>query len=117
MFVRDSSRIRTKSDRTAKPVSCSTIRVPVAPPASPVARGQRFGYREVFADGKRIAAVPIVAEHFVPEADVAQRTKDWFTRPLALILAVAVLGGTVLMARRLRRGPPRGRRRSEPEAA
>ena len=83
----------------------------------PVARGQKFGYREVFADGKRIAAVPIVAEHFVPEADVAQRTKDWFTRPLALILAVAVLGGTVLMARRLRRGPPRGRRRSEPEAA
>ena len=66
----------------------------------PVARGSEFGYREVFADGKRIAAVPIVAEHFVPAADVAQRTKDWFTRPLALILAVAVLGGTVLMARR-----------------
>jgi hypothetical protein len=37
VLVRDSSRMRTKSDRTAKSVSCSTSRVPVAPPASPVA--------------------------------------------------------------------------------
>ena len=28
--------------------------------AGPIKRGQRFGYREVLADGKRIAAVPIV---------------------------------------------------------
>lgn len=84
----------------------------------PVARGQKLGYREVFADGERIAAVPIVAQFFVPAADVSQKTKDWFTRPLALLLAVAVLGGTVLVARRLRRGPPRRRTpRSEPEAA
>jgi D-alanyl-D-alanine carboxypeptidase (penicillin-binding protein 5/6) len=84
----------------------------------PVARGQEFGYREVFADGERIAAVPIVAQSFVPGADLAQRTKDWFTRPISLLLAVAVLGGTVLVGRRLRRGPPRRRPpRSEPEAA
>jgi D-alanyl-D-alanine carboxypeptidase (penicillin-binding protein 5/6) len=84
----------------------------------PVRRDQRFGYREVLADGKRIAAVPVVASAAVPEADIAQRTKDWFTRPLALLLAVAVLGGTVLVGRRLRRGPARRRSpRSEPEAA
>jgi serine-type D-Ala-D-Ala carboxypeptidase (penicillin-binding protein 5/6) len=84
----------------------------------PVARGQKFGYREVLADGKRIAAVPIVAQSYVPGADLTQRTKDWFTRPFSLILAVAVLGGTVLVGRRLRRGPPRRRPpRSEPEAA
>jgi serine-type D-Ala-D-Ala carboxypeptidase (penicillin-binding protein 5/6) len=84
----------------------------------PVARGQKFGYREVFADGKRIAAVPIVAQSYVPGADLPQRTKDWFTRPFSLLLAVAVLGGTVLVGRRLRRGPPRPRPpRSEPEAA
>ena len=72
----------------------------------------------MFADGERIAAVPIVAQFFVPAADLSQKTKDWFTRPLALLLAVAVLGGTVLVARRLRRGPPRRRTpRSEPEAA
>ena len=106
----------TRVVRTGAKITMDDVGVP-GTVTGPVARGQRFGYREVFADGKRIAAVPIVAEHFVPEADVAQRTKDWFTRPLALILAVAVLGGTVLMARRLRRGPPRGRRRSEPEAA
>ena len=102
--------------RAGAKITMNDVGVP-ATVKGPVARGQRFGYREVFADGERIAAVPIVAEDFVPEADVAQRTKDWFTRPLALVLAVAVLGGTVLMARRLRRGPPRGRRRSEPEAA
>jgi serine-type D-Ala-D-Ala carboxypeptidase (penicillin-binding protein 5/6) len=84
----------------------------------PVARGQKFGYREVFADGKRIAAVPIVAQSFVPGADLPQRTKDWFTRPFSLLLAVGVLGGTVLVGRRMRRGPPRRRPpRSEPEAA
>jgi hypothetical protein len=62
--------------------------------------------------------VPIVASAAVPEADVTQRTKDWFTRPIALLLAVAVLGGTVLVGRRLRRGPRKRRSpRSEPEAA
>jgi D-alanyl-D-alanine carboxypeptidase (penicillin-binding protein 5/6) len=83
----------------------------------PIEKGQKLGYREVFADGVRIAAVPIVAEHFVPEADAVQRTKDWFTKLPALILAVAVLGGTVLVVRRLRRGPRRRPPRSEPEAA
>jgi serine-type D-Ala-D-Ala carboxypeptidase (penicillin-binding protein 5/6) len=84
----------------------------------PVARGAKLGYREVLADGKRIAVVPIVSQSYVPGADLTQRTKDWFTRPFSLILAVAVLGGTVLVGRRLRRGPPRRRPpRSEPEAA
>jgi D-alanyl-D-alanine carboxypeptidase (penicillin-binding protein 5/6) len=84
----------------------------------PIARGEKFGYREVLADGKRIAAVPIVSQSYVPGADLTQRTKDWFTRPFSLILAVGVLGGTVLVARRLRRGPPRRRPpRSEPETA
>ena len=84
----------------------------------PIRRGQRFGYREVLADGKRIAAVPVVSSASVPAADLPQRTKDWFTNPLALLLAGAVLGGTVLLARRVRRGPPRRRTPSqEPEAA
>ncbi len=86
--------------------------------SGPISRGQKLGTREVFADGKRIAAVPIVSQYFVPAADFPQRAKDSFTRLPALILAVAVLGGTVLVARRLRRGPPRRRPpRSEPEAA
>jgi D-alanyl-D-alanine carboxypeptidase (penicillin-binding protein 5/6) len=83
----------------------------------PIERGQQFGYREVFADGERIATIPIVAQYFVPAADFSQRAKDSFTRLPALILAVAVLGGTVLVARRLRRGPRRRPPRSEPEAA
>ena len=83
----------------------------------PVRRGQHFGYREVLADGKRIAAVPIVSSASVPAADLPQRTKEWFTNPAALLLAGVVLGGTVLVARRMRRGPPRSSQRSEPEAA
>jgi hypothetical protein len=37
VLVRDSSRIRTNELRIASPFRASTIRVPVAPPASPVA--------------------------------------------------------------------------------
>jgi D-alanyl-D-alanine carboxypeptidase (penicillin-binding protein 5/6) len=85
--------------------------------SGPIASGQQFGYREVFADGKRIAAVPLVAKYFVPAADFPQRAKNSFTRLPALIIALAVLGGTVLVARRLRRGPRRRPPRSEPEAA
>lgn len=86
--------------------------------AGPIRRGQRFGYREVLADGKRIAAVPIVSSASVPAADLSQRTKSWFTHPLALLLAAGVLGATVLVARRVRRGPPHRRTPSqEPEAA
>jgi serine-type D-Ala-D-Ala carboxypeptidase (penicillin-binding protein 5/6) len=85
----------------------------------PIRRGQRFGYREVLADGKRIAAVPVVSSSSVPAADLPQRTKEWFTKPYALLLAGALLGATVLAARRARRGPPRPRspRPQEPEAA
>jgi serine-type D-Ala-D-Ala carboxypeptidase (penicillin-binding protein 5/6) len=84
----------------------------------PIRRGQRFGYREVLADGKRIAAVPIVSSASVPAADLPQKTKQWFTQPVALVLAALLLGATVLLARRARRGPPRRRTpRQEPEAA
>jgi serine-type D-Ala-D-Ala carboxypeptidase (penicillin-binding protein 5/6) len=87
--------------------------------SGPIRRGQRFGYREVLADGERIATVPVVASAAVPAADVAQRTKDWFTRPYALILVGVLLSATVLLARRARRGPPRPRppRQQEPETA
>ncbi len=107
----------TRTVRSDAKITFNDVKVPKLV-TGPVARGQEFGYREVFADGKRIAAVPIVSEFFVPAADLEQKTKDWFTRPGALLLAVLVLGGTVLVARRLRRGPPRRRTsRSEPEAA
>jgi D-alanyl-D-alanine carboxypeptidase (penicillin-binding protein 5/6) len=87
--------------------------------AGPIRRGQRFGYREVLADGKRIAAVPVVSSASVPAADLSERTKDGFTNPLVLLLAGAVLSGTVLAARRARRRRPRRRRPrpQEPEAA
>jgi D-alanyl-D-alanine carboxypeptidase (penicillin-binding protein 5/6) len=68
----------------------------------PVRRGQVLGSFLVLRSGKRIATVPLVAAEPVPAASFGQRTKAWFTRPLAVVLAFAVLGGTVLLARRRR---------------
>jgi D-alanyl-D-alanine carboxypeptidase (penicillin-binding protein 5/6) len=68
----------------------------------PVRRGQVLGSFLVLRSGKRIATVPLVAAEPVPAASFAQRTKAWFTRPLAVVLAFAVLGGTVFLARRRR---------------
>jgi D-alanyl-D-alanine carboxypeptidase (penicillin-binding protein 5/6) len=103
--------------RTGAKITINDVGVPRSV-KGPVRRGQRFGYREVLADGVRIAAVPIVSSASVPAADVPERAKDWFTNPLVLLLAAVVLGATVIVARRLRRGPARRRaRRSEPEAA
>ena len=85
--------------------------------AGPIRRGARMGRREVLADGELIAVVPVVASASVPEAGPAQKTKDWFTKPLALVIALAVLSGTVFVARRLRRPPRRRAGRTESEAA
>jgi len=53
-----------------------------------------------------------------PGAGLSQRAKDWFTRPIVLLFATAFASASVLVARRLRRGPGRRRAtRSEPEAA
>ena len=54
----------------------------------------------------------------VPAADLAQRAKSWFTGPLAILLALAALAGTVLVARQLRHSIRNGRHAGEePEAA
>jgi serine-type D-Ala-D-Ala carboxypeptidase (penicillin-binding protein 5/6) len=103
--------------RTGAEITINDVGIPDTV-AGPIRRGQRFGYREVLADGKRIAAVPVVSSASVPAADLSQRTKDSFTKPFALLLSGIVLGATVLVARRVRRGPPPSRPpRQEPEAA
>lgn len=85
----------------------------------PIGEGQELGRADVLRDGRRIATVPLVASGPVPEAGLAQRTKSWFTKPGAVVLAFAVLGGTVLLARRRRRprGPDRRRPRDEARVA
>jgi D-alanyl-D-alanine carboxypeptidase (penicillin-binding protein 5/6) len=103
--------------RTDAQVEVRDVGVP-AEIAGPVGRGRRVGWREVLVDGERVGRVPIEAAASIPGAGLAQRTKDWFTRPLVLLVAVAVAGSSVLVARRLRQGPVRRRAtRSEPEAA
>jgi serine-type D-Ala-D-Ala carboxypeptidase (penicillin-binding protein 5/6) len=85
----------------------------------PIAAGSVLGEADVLYDGRRIATVPLVAGWDVAKADLAQRTKSWFTRPLAVVLAFAVMGGTVLLARRRRRprGPRSRRAREEARTA
>jgi D-alanyl-D-alanine carboxypeptidase (penicillin-binding protein 5/6) len=95
-------------------VTVRAVGVP-AEVTGPIRRGQRLGTAEVLQRGKRVETVPLVAVAGVPAAGLAQRTKSWFTGPLAIVLAFAVLAGTVLLARQLRRGP-RPRRRGGEEA-
>jgi D-alanyl-D-alanine carboxypeptidase (penicillin-binding protein 5/6) len=83
----------------------------------PISVGTELGDAEVLYDGRRIAIVPLVAADDVPAADLAQRTKSLFTRPLAVMLAFAVLSATVLLARRRRRPRGPGPRRAREKAS
>ena len=94
------------------------LRVPTEV-AGPISRGQKLGEVDVCRGKKKLATLPVVSSGDVPAASLGVRTKDRFTRPWTLILAVLIaLGGTVLLTRVRRRGSG-GRRgsRGEPEAA
>jgi len=86
--------------------------------SGPIRRGRRLGRLDICRGERRIARVALVAGAGVPEAGLTQRTKDWFSRPFSLLIVVlAGLGGTLLVARRRGGGSdPRSRAR-EPEAA
>ena len=82
----------------------------------PIRRGQTLGKVDVCRGNRKLATLPVVASSDVPEAGIAVRTKDWFTRPWTLGLVVlATLGCTVALARVRRRGS-NGRRGSRREA-
>jgi serine-type D-Ala-D-Ala carboxypeptidase (penicillin-binding protein 5/6) len=87
----------------------------------PIKHGEALGKVKICRGDKKIATLPLVASADVPKASTAVRTKDWFTRPLTLVLVVLLgLGGSVLLARARRRGPNRrrgSRADREPEAA
>jgi D-alanyl-D-alanine carboxypeptidase (penicillin-binding protein 5/6) len=94
------------------------LRVP-ADVEGPVRRGQKLGEVDVCRGDDKLATLPVVASADVPEAGLAVRTKDRFTRPGTLLIAALIgLGGTLGLARVRRRGSG-GRRgsRREPEAA
>jgi D-alanyl-D-alanine carboxypeptidase (penicillin-binding protein 5/6) len=82
----------------------------------PIAYGEQLGEADVLQDGRKIATVPLVASGEVPDAGLAQRTKSWFTTPIGVLLAFAVLSGTVLLARARRRPRGPGRKRDPEEA-
>lgn len=82
----------------------------------PIPYGTRLGVAEVLQDGRRIATVPLIGNAEVPDTGLAQRTKSWFTTPIGVVLAFAVLSATVLVARRRRRPRGPGQRRAREEA-
>jgi serine-type D-Ala-D-Ala carboxypeptidase (penicillin-binding protein 5/6) len=84
--------------------------------SGPIPSGRPLGDADVLQDGRKIATVPLVASGEVPAAGLAQRTKSWFTTPLGVILAFAVLSATVLLARSRRRPRGPGSRRAREEA-
>jgi serine-type D-Ala-D-Ala carboxypeptidase (penicillin-binding protein 5/6) len=115
MAGRTVSRVLRK--REGNPFTTRVISIP-SEVEGPLRRGQALGMIEVRAHGKRVATVPLVAANAVPKADFGQKTKEWFTHPIAIVLFAAVLAGSVLLARRGRQVHRRRRRpRGEPEAA
>lgn len=69
----------------------------------PVVAGQAFGAVEILQNGRVVGRVPMVAASSIPAADLEQKARSWFTSPLPLLLVVAVLAGTVLVGRQVRR--------------
>jgi D-alanyl-D-alanine carboxypeptidase (penicillin-binding protein 5/6) len=86
--------------------------------AGPILAGKALGTVEILQNGRVVGSVPLVAASSVPAADLEQKAKSWFTSPLPLLLVVAVIGGTVLVGRQLRRTLRSGRRAGDrPRAA
>jgi D-alanyl-D-alanine carboxypeptidase (penicillin-binding protein 5/6) len=79
----------------------------------PIVAGRAFGRIDVIYRGKVVGRAPLVAASSVPAADFEQKAKSWFTGPLPILLAFAVLAGTVLVGRQLRRTIRDGRRAGE----
>jgi D-alanyl-D-alanine carboxypeptidase (penicillin-binding protein 5/6) len=84
--------------------------------AGPIGYHEELGEADVLQDGRKIATVPLVASGAVPAAGAAQRTKSWFATPLGVLIAFAVVSGTVVLARRRRRPRGPGRKRAREEA-
>jgi D-alanyl-D-alanine carboxypeptidase (penicillin-binding protein 5/6) len=82
----------------------------------PIDYHQRLGTVDVRQDGRTVATVPLVATRGVPAANLAQRTKAEFRRPLVLLVVALVgFGAAVLLSSRRRRNG-RGARKEAPAA-
>ena len=111
--VRDSSMIRTKSQRIASSVSCSMMRVPVRPPARPVAM---TGSPSAFSARATLTPFP----PGIVRCSVERCLRPTWKLGTASVLSIAALRVTVMIiagvfGRRLRRPP--SSRPMEPRSA
>jgi D-alanyl-D-alanine carboxypeptidase len=93
------------------------LEVDVRAPAElegPIRRGARLGTATVLVDGRRAAAVPLLAGRSIPEASTFDRARTFLEGNLALIglAAFVILIGGVFLQRRL--FPPSPSRRANP---
>jgi serine-type D-Ala-D-Ala carboxypeptidase (penicillin-binding protein 5/6) len=79
----------------------------------PIRKGQRFGTIELFYKGERISRVPLVAATDISEASAARRAKEYFTRPMTLVLLGLVLLASVMITGLRRRAGTRGKARTD----
>jgi serine-type D-Ala-D-Ala carboxypeptidase (penicillin-binding protein 5/6) len=122
---RNGAQLRLVASRTVRRVvergERDRVRVAITAPtevSGPVRRGQTLGRAVVSDGGTRIAEVPLVAASSLAAAGITQKTRNWFTSPGVLAaLALAVVGGSVLIAHRRRRPSKRDPRQREARAA
>jgi len=67
--------------------------------AGPLRAGHPVGSVEVRWGARVLARVPLVTADAIPEAGPTQQAKEWATRPLILVLALAAVTGSVMLAR------------------
>ena len=82
----------------------------------PIPRGTRIGTVDVRLGKRVVGSVRLVAATTVPEAGFGQRAKEYFTRPLTIVLIAAAITGSVLLAL-LRRRIANDRRRAHGEVS
>ena len=69
----------------------------------PIVAGQSFGSAEIRQNGRVVGKVALVAASSIAGADLEQKAESWFTGPIPILIAFALLAGTVMVARQLRR--------------
>jgi D-alanyl-D-alanine carboxypeptidase (penicillin-binding protein 5/6) len=82
------------------------------PIAGPLRKGARVGRVLVLADGRRVAAIPLLLARAVPAVSPATIARSFLTRPSTLVsVAVLLVGGLAGLAfwrQRVRRRPTGG---------
>ena len=80
----------------------------------PIRRGDRLGTVDLLQGGRKFASTSLLAAADVEEATAARRTQEWLTGPWTLVIvAVVLIGATIITRMRRPKNPPSRRRPRE----